>query len=1227
MTRSIAVLYKRGWVGEPACRGQLVAFLSELFASPAPAHHILAVDIMEASVQQFTPARASDMAQSLAFHAAAAAAFQAEGLLHMATLAGRVLTAAGQSLAQALQPGAGDSATLAATASALTRDTTSVRLVARAAQCLHRCLGWDFAGRGRGGGPGGWASGAHPPVEPPSEWRELLGDGTLLTLALRLHSAGGRWVRPAQLNVELATLIHALLALRGSLFPSDPARAAYTEAAFKLLFEAGGAPPAPQALPSLPQDPAAAVRAVAAGFKRAAAAGQAAAVAGALQSLAGQERVLVAAVEAEAVEAQFLAGAFATLLLRIGPAGLATAPAARQYLTGIANLAKAWLAAAADSMHLTAQCEVQPVAGVLSSLSSSSPPTHSALCSLTFAVEQARGQLQEAADTLLGSLATLADALTAPGMPLSGVPDASAAACRALAPLGEPLAEAAGDCVAATLESRLSAAMVAVEAGLDDDVPHDDGSVLSEHALAVASLIRASPRHSLPLLLHAIAAATEAVAAAAGQAGGAAEAHGALAAQYERLWWLVTYAGFALADSDEGETPTVPGPLNALSARLLREAAGGGSGSRAGMAAVSRDPLVMLPLHILSIGQLEGQRCAAAGTGAAPPSPLLCQRLLWFLSRWAPTYLMPDADLYRSAPLSFTLTRCFAAADGTLGGEEAAAAVAAGGPTALVARGGQGIAEVMLQVAVRMLACWTGEDAVAEEAVGVLAALTRAPGPGTVTVPSDAWAQLFNTHVSHIAAGGAGTSGHVPSAAEAAAAGGAAAVLGRLRFLPNALQCRLTTLLCNSTKAVPPQQRVGYLLRLLTPLQQRMSGVLGAADFRSSATAPRVVEEVRRLLAHAIGVAKSQPAVPLEVFSPVCASLVETGGALLDVYRVEGPVAAEVLEFVRVFLDAHLQFMPLAQAVPLLRASLALIQAFVRHKVSGTAATAQGAARGVAAPGTPLSTAAVAPSGLSAAQEEEDTELVMQVLSILEALVTKDDMDWGDTAGGSGVQASFKAAVGDIVTLGTHLLTVLMTPDRLAQPPVCTAFLGLCRTLAANQAARLLSLPSAALEGFLRSLMFGVTHVDRGVQLLALQAVADLFEAQVDARTAGAGGLSAADARAGVQKFLPAVLQSVIPSTVVSGSVISAASACVLTMALVDGEAFSAATQQVAQSWASGNSALQQHLATAFGHMVQANGVDSSTSARNQRAFQVNFERFLKDARAHVTTVQGGHGA
>ncbi len=114
----------------------------------------------------------------------------------------------------------------------------------------------------------------------------------------------------------------------------------------------------------------------------------------------------------------------------------------------------------------------------------------------------------------------------------------------------------------------------------------------------------------------------------------------------EALWWLVSYAGYLMADEAMGEVVTVPPALNALSKQTPAGATGAG-----GLDAYpARDPVVNLSVRVLAV--LQASVCI-------PPFIALCLNLGFSRARQAACWLPPLLPCHQQPRLPSRCPRCW----------------------------------------------------------------------------------------------------------------------------------------------------------------------------------------------------------------------------------------------------------------------------------------------------------------------------------------------------------------------------------------------------------------------------------------------------------------------------------------------------------------------------------------------------------------------------------------
>jgi len=294
----------------------------------------------------------------------------------------------------------------------------------------------------------------------------------------------------------------------------------------------------------------------------------------------------------------------------------------------------------------------------------------------------------------------------------------------------------------AFLRGKLQSCSLDMRAAADDSQPYEDPSAEREEMENFATLARATAPVTLGTLCSLIesarsrlkkAAFDAARAAAAGSAASGPTAEGRdresleLDVVHESLFWLVTMAGYALADSDGSGTyhrGEIPPLLNALSrhaaksARSAAKAAAGPDahpsvyGPKAEKHAISQDPVARLGILCLATAGGETTRAEQGGAAQSTASPVLASRCLWFLRRWVAAYVCSRSEEGGAGGRG-------GSDSGTLFSLYVAEEKAGGGPLGTPA-GARDVVSFLVRSACVGASRWCDEEDVVEEAVGLL---------------------------------------------------------------------------------------------------------------------------------------------------------------------------------------------------------------------------------------------------------------------------------------------------------------------------------------------------------------------------------------------------------------------------------------------------------------------------------------------------------------------------
>lgn len=368
-----------------------------------------------------------------------------------------------------------------------------------------------------------------------------------------------------------------------------------------------------------------------------------------------------------------------------------------------------------------------------------------------------------------------------------------------------------------------------------------------ERLAAAAGLARVSPSFALPML-------TQLFVERRGRLQALAQAGSDLTETMEELYWLLLAMGHVMADGGEGENPEVPHSLLELSIGYATD--------------VDRDPVTALSRAVLDFAcvglSAEGRHSLL--------SPRLMEALVWFLARWAGTYLMRERVHTRSAgggqngvnghgPVSEA--EGYPALDGAFGEQN----------------GGVNTLEALLRIALVSLLEWPGEkDLHAMVCQKLLLALTRRKTLCRHLVKIGPWQELAQAFAS---------------------------LAPPLITLETSLQRSLSESLSRGAVGVDDKETAAqYVDSIIGPVVRRLVELAGSPEFGHVAQRPDVQNLVGALLERLRGAARAcGPRIQAPLFV-LGATAFEPMLVLLQV----GPANAKSFLCRRLlFLEARLQ--------------------------------------------------------------------------------------------------------------------------------------------------------------------------------------------------------------------------------------------------------------------------------------------------------------------------------
>ena len=755
------------------------------------------------------------------------------------------------------------------------------------------------------------------------------------------------------------------------------------------------------------------------------------------------------------------------------------------------------------------------------------------------------------------------------------------------------IVEAAWQVYEASVRAKLHAATEAASREAEDEVEdgHEDEERERERDIALASLGRARLPAAAGLLLAPLQSCTSQLraycelaatggAAAAAQAG--ASVH-SLASLHEQCDCLVRCIGHLIADEPaHGETlepPPEAAVLDEGSAAAPDATQGAGSTP---VGRLSDAVTELMRLQMTAITSYESSPDASPLSAAL--SPVLATTLLWFLRRFASTYLMPDEA---------TCTVLFPPFLSQWGADTQ-------GATALLS--------LCVDASAVYLLRWSSEQDTAAEACELLAALARlrAPrrGPAQMLSNLPAWQSLARCD---------------PSA------------------LKGASQRKLLEALCRAAAAIGNDARRDTTLReLIAPLAARLHAVAsrcaaGAQPLAGGGLDPHAASGEAALSRGSRYPSLHRPDVMLEVRA-CCGGLCGAGlscgrESVIPITEGIGTCLPLLLAMVPTYCPSSEPLLPILKVHRDLAKSGAtslpphLAQAFVAHVSELMATYARHAPPLEPPPAPPPQASAMLMGGGkvgggsarsggggggagNSAAEAEETVRYKQVKTLLQLLLHLASREEGE-----GDEQAYTAAM--VSSLG-HLLPCV-TPALLEYPKVCAAYFGVLGAYLENRPLAAVSMPPALYGSVLASICHGISHHDINICRGALESAYEF------ARRAAqhAGRASASDDL--IRQLLGRIAADLLTLRLHPDVIDPAAGNALLALIVAQPAHWQALAASVVD--AQPTAEKRDRASAVLGGLLSTNGVAANLSRPNRQRFRANLEAMLRAVTAGGLTL------
>ncbi|KAG9445689.1 hypothetical protein H6P81_011817 [Aristolochia fimbriata] len=691
------------------------------------------------------------------------------------------------------------------------------------------------------------------------------------------------------------------------------------------------------------------------------------------------------------------------------------------------------------------------------------------------------------------------------------------------------------------LESELKAAS---DSAFDDgdDLEHFHASVSArdERLSSYALIARATADTAIPLLIRLFSERFSLL----HQSRGKADPTRVL----EELYWLLLIAGHVIADKAEGETPMVPESLlNQFPS--VTEAA--------------QHPIVALSCSII---RFCGQ-CQDPDLRLAYFSPRLMEAVVWFLARWADTYLMPfDAGKgYHSAP----------------GHECEELHVLQNSRKALLSlfgehNQGKQVLDVIVRIAMTSLLSYSGEnDLQAMTCYQLLPALVRRKNVCANLITLDSWHNLLNAFANE-----------------------------RILFsLVGPLQRSIAESICHSASGIKNSEAANQYVRdLMGPMAAYIVDVSVKNDLKAVAQLPETIHSVSCLLDRLRGAARAtQPRNQKAIFD-IGVAVMNPLLNLLEVYKNQSAVVYKLLKFVVDWVDGQIVYLESKDTAALVGFCMQLLQIYSSHNIGK-----------------------ISLSLSNSLLNEEKTEKYKDLRALLQLLTNLCSKDLVDFSSDS--EESEKTDISQIVYLGLHILTPLISLELLKYPKLCRDYFVLLCHLLEVYPEKVVQLSPEAFAHVIGTLDFGIRHQDTEVVSNCLSALKALASYHYKERSAGKEGLGmhADGCNDPNGKFQEGILSRFLQSLLnlllfedYSNDLVGSAADALLSLILCEQSLYQRLGQELLERQE--DPAVKLRLRNALEALTSSNQLSLSLDRINFQKFRKNLENFLIEARGFLRT-------
>ncbi|KAK7285878.1 hypothetical protein RJT34_20662 [Clitoria ternatea] len=416
-------------------------------------------------------------------------------------------------------------------------------------------------------------------------------------------------------------------------------------------------------------------------------------------------------------------------------------------------------------------------------------------------------------------------------------------------------------------------------------------------------------------------------------------------------------------------------------------------------------------------------------------------------------------------------------------------------------------------------------------------------------------------------------------------------------------RCLAQTLVRSASGIRNSEASSQYVRNLMGHIATYILEMSSKSNFKSIAQQPNILHSVSCMLERLRGAASASEPRTQKAIYELGFSVMNPVLVLLEVYKHESAVVYLLLKYVVDWVDGQITYLEAQETAAIVNFCMRLLQLYSSHNIGKISLS-------------------LSSSLLSEAKTDKYRDL-RALLQLLSSLCSKDMIDFSsDSIETQGTNIS------QVVYLGLHIITPLISMDLLKYPKLCHDYFSLLSHMLEVYPETLAQLNSEAFAHILGTLDFGLHHQDADVVskcLRALQALASFHYKETGSGNIGLGahavGLkdSSGNFHEGLlSRFLRSLLQLLLFEDY-SSDLISVAADALLPLILCEQGLYQRLANELIERQA--NPTLRSRLANALHTLTSANQLSSSLDRINYQRFRKNLSSFLIEVRGFLRTM------